>query len=65
MLLDFVPYDEEGNNQLLRCYAKLDDSAGIVEHYRWLVRILREEYDMEPAVSTRGLYKKLYGERFS
>lgn len=65
MLLDFVPYDEEGNNQLLRCYAKLDDSVGIVEHYRWLVRILREEYDMEPAVSTRGLYKKLYGERFS
>lgn len=65
LLLDILPYDETGNNQLLECYARLNDGTGIVEHYRWLVKVLREEYDMEPAVSTRELYKKLYGERFS
>lgn len=59
LLLDIVPYDEEANNQLLRCYAKQNDGAGLTEHYQWLVRVLRDEYDIEPAASTRKLYSQL------
>lgn len=64
LFLNLVPYDEEGNNLLLQCYAKLNNGAGMIDHYRWLVRVLREGYDMEPAISTRKLYLELYQEKY-
>ncbi|HQD19989.1 MAG TPA: response regulator [Bacillota bacterium] len=64
LFLNLVPYDEEGNNLLLEYYARLNNGAGLIEHYRWLVKVLREEYDMEPAISTRKLYQELYEEKY-
>jgi two-component system LytT family response regulator len=64
LLLEEIPYDEEGNNNLLNCYAQLNNGAGIIHHYQWLQRVLQEDYDMKPAVSTRRLFYKLYGEKY-
>ena len=64
LLLKVVPYDEAANNQLLQCYGKMNYGAGIIDHYRWLERVLKDDYDMEPAISTREIYKKLYGEKY-
>ena len=64
LLLEIVPYDEEANNQLLMCYAKIRDGAGIIDHFSWLAKVLRDDYDMEPALSTRQLYRRLFSEKY-
>jgi len=62
LLLEAVPYDEQGNNLLLECFDKLNDKMSMARHYQWLKRVLWEQYDMEPTISTTKLYLSLSGQ---
>lgn len=63
-LVKIVPYDDGANNLLLRLYAQENDSAGLIDHYRWLKQTLKTDYDMAPPVSTKNLYKDLYKRKY-
>lgn len=59
LYMEIVPFDEAVSNQLIECYSKINDGAGLVQFYQWLEHTLDRNYDMVPPPSTRELYNQL------
>ncbi|WP_234117660.1 response regulator [Clostridium hydrogenum] len=52
-------FDEETHEMLLLIYFHMRDKTALVNHYKYLTKILKEELDINPKVSTTKLYKNL------
>lgn len=44
-----APYDKKSNFMLIRIYKESGDNTAAYNHYQWLEKILREEYDEAPS----------------
>ncbi len=64
IIVKLVPYEEQGNNMLLKCLVKMNEGAEMINYYNRLKKILKEDYDLLPASSTRELYNKLMKDKY-
>ena len=58
-LLDRSPYREEVHVRLMGCYNLIGDRRAILDHYRRLTRLLREDLGSEPLPETTRSYESL------
>ncbi|WP_159886980.1 BTAD domain-containing putative transcriptional regulator [Paenibacillus puerhi] len=58
-LTEAVPYDEDGQERLLKAYVRNDDRAAFLLHYRKVVHILHEAFGLEPGEGIRRLYEQV------
>lgn len=52
-------FDEETQELMLQVYFYMKDRVGLVSHYKYLTKLLKEELDISPKSSTNELYKNL------
>lgn len=59
LLSTIVPYEEEINNLLLNALKSLERFDELKNHYLWLEKVLREEYDTVPEKSTIRIVRSI------
>lgn len=55
LLVNLVPYDEEANYKLLIALKEMGNYEAALNHYKWLERILKDEYDAVPSSRIREI----------
>jgi len=58
-LLAKDPLHEEAHRRLLECLAEIGDRAALVQHYRAMERLFREELGVAPSPETEALFRRL------
>lgn len=59
LLANLVPYDEEANYKLLIALKKMGKYEAALSHYKWLEKILKDEYDTIPSSRIREIKDRL------
>ncbi len=55
------PLNESAHRELMRCWARMGETARAVRHYEELIRLLNEHVGVPPAAETTALYRELAG----
>jgi predicted ATPase/DNA-binding SARP family transcriptional activator len=56
------PLNEVAHRELMRCWARLGETARAVRHYEELTELLRDRVGVPPAAETSALYRRLAGD---
>lgn len=55
LLAELMPYEDAVNYQLLQIYINNGRETDALKHYKWLAKILKEQYDSEPSKRIKAL----------
>lgn len=58
LLARMMPYDEEVNYILLETYKRTGNEQGLMLHYKWMEKVLKEEYDIVPSDKIKSVINK-------
>jgi len=56
-LAELLPYEDSVNYQLLHIYKNCGYMSDARQHYQWLVKTLKEQYDSEPSRRIKALFE--------
>ncbi len=60
-LAELLPYEDSINYQLLQIYINIGYESVARQYYKWLVKTLKDQYDIEPSQRIKKLFD--YGEK--
>lgn len=59
LIAKLTPFDERINRMIINVYNELGDRQAAYNHYKWLERILKDEYDTTPPETLKAMLKSM------